>query len=267
MHIAGSCPMWHHTCCMLPCSSADPRMSRLWRCHWFVASDHLHVCWQMHAGFSAGRTCKNASWAQVGQRCRGGQMSRIKIGRSNLFKPKNMWANVYCTKTATAFCFCSCMAQGLEHIVTNDQWTFNVFHFVHLSFCRFDDSFPARSQPGMTAAHMCQFRLRAELVRIADYIYSLGNSMAENLLLGFSCCMISGVGFAVNYLPVKSCDIGDGIFFSAAMSVTGLDLCQSANTFCWTCFCWLLTCALVHRSQHINLIAYFICMTSMDYID
>ena len=62
-----------------------------------------------------------------------------------------------------------CMAQGLEHIVTNDQWTFNVFHFVLLSFCRFDDSFLARSQPGMTAAHMCQFRLRAELVRIADY--------------------------------------------------------------------------------------------------
>eukprot|EP00435_Cladocopium_sp_Y103_P014999 s1941_g3.t1 len=28
-----------------------------------------------------------------------------------------------------------------------------------------------------------------------------------------------GIGFAVNYLPVKSCDIGDGIFFSAAMSV------------------------------------------------
>ena len=161
MHLAGSCPMWHHTCCMLPCSSADPRMSRLWRCHWFVASDHLHVCWQMNAGFSAGRTRKNASWAQVGQRCRGGQKSRIKIGRSNLFKPKNMWANVYAW----------CIAQGLEHIVTNDQWTFNVFHFVHLSFCRFDDSFPARSQPGMTAAHMCQFRLRAELVRIADYIY------------------------------------------------------------------------------------------------
>lgn len=43
--------------------------------------------------------------------------------------------------------------------------------------------------------------------------------MAESHLLGFSCCMISGVGFAVNYLPVKSCDIGDGIFFSAAMSV------------------------------------------------
>ena len=122
-----------------------------------------------------------------------------------------------------------CIAQGLEHIVTNDQWTFNVFHFVLLSFCRFDDSFPARSQPGMTAAHMCQFRLRAELVRIADYIYSLGNSMAGDPLLGFSCCMISGVGFAVNYLPVKSCDIGDGIFFSAAMSVTGLDLWWSMS--------------------------------------
>ena len=74
---------------------------------------------------------------------------------------------------------------------------------------------------------MCQFRLRAELVRIADY--SLGNSMAGDPLLGFSCCMISGVGFAVNYLPVKSCDIGDGIFFSAAMSVTGLDLWWSMS--------------------------------------
>ena len=100
-----------------------------------------------------------------------------------------------------------------------NQWTFNVFRFVLLSFSRFDDSFPARSQPGMTA-HMCQFGLRVELVRIARY--SLGNSMAGDLTLGFSCCMIAGVGFAVNYVPVKSCDVGDGIFFSAAMSVTRL---------------------------------------------
>jgi len=41
----------------------------------------------------------------------------------------------------------------------------------------------------------------------------------ENLALGYICCLIAGLGFAVNYLPVKSCEIGDGIFFSAAMSV------------------------------------------------
>ena len=103
------------------------------------------------------------------------------------------------------------MAQGLQHT--------DVFRFVLLSFSRFDDSFPARSQPGMTA-HMCQFGLRVELVRIARN--SLGNSMAGDFTLGFSCCMIAGFGFAVNYVPVKSCDIGDGIFFSAAMSVTRL---------------------------------------------
>ena len=40
-----------------------------------------------------------------------------------------------------------------------------------------------------------------------------------DLLLGYACCLIAGISFGVNYLPVKSCDIGDGIFFSAAMSV------------------------------------------------
>lgn len=40
-----------------------------------------------------------------------------------------------------------------------------------------------------------------------------------DLLLGYTCCLIAGISFGVNYLPVKSCDIGDGIFFSAAMSV------------------------------------------------
>ena len=126
MHIAVSCPMWHYSCCVLPCSSADPRMSRLWRCHWFVASDHLHVCWQMNAGFSAGRTRKNASWAQVGQRCRGGQKSRIKIGRSNLFKPKHMLANVYCTKTATTFCFCYCLVHCAGSWTHCNQWSMDV---------------------------------------------------------------------------------------------------------------------------------------------
>ena len=50
-------------------------------------------------------------------------------------------------------------------------------------------------------------------------------------------CLIAGIGFAVNYLPVKSCDIGDGIFFSAAMSVgillvglvTGMFLTSTPN--------------------------------------
>ena len=40
-----------------------------------------------------------------------------------------------------------------------------------------------------------------------------------DLLLGYACCLIAGISFGVNYLPVKSCDIGDGIFFSAAMSI------------------------------------------------
>ena len=61
--------------------------------------------------------------------------------------------------------------------------------------------------------------------------------MATNLLFGYSCCLIAGIGFALNYLPVKSCDIGDGIFFSAAMSVgillvglvTGMFLTSTPN--------------------------------------
>ena len=61
--------------------------------------------------------------------------------------------------------------------------------------------------------------------------------MATNLLFGYSCCLIAGIGFAVNYLPVKSCDVGDGIFFSAAMSVgillvglvTGMFLTSTPN--------------------------------------
>ena len=48
--------------------------------------------------------------------------------------------------------------------------------------------------------------------------------MATNLLFGYACCMIAGIGFAVNYLPVKFCDTGDGIFFSAAMSAAGFQL-------------------------------------------
>lgn len=39
------------------------------------------------------------------------------------------------------------------------------------------------------------------------------------LIRGNACCLVAGIGFAVNYLPVKKCDTGDGIFFCAAMSV------------------------------------------------
>ena len=39
------------------------------------------------------------------------------------------------------------------------------------------------------------------------------------LLRGNACCLVAGVGFAVNYLPVKKYDTGDGIFFCAMMSV------------------------------------------------
>ena len=38
-------------------------------------------------------------------------------------------------------------------------------------------------------------------------------------LRGYLCCLVAGVGFAVNYLPVKKCDTGDGIFFCAVMSL------------------------------------------------
>eukprot|EP00438_Fugacium_kawagutii_P035222 Skav227181 [mRNA] locus=scaffold2048:20137:21183:+ [translate_table: standard] len=58
-----------------------------------------------------------------------------------------------------------------------------------------------------------------------------------DLALGYVCCLVAGLGFAVNYLPVKSFDVGDGIFFSAAMSVgillvgllTGMFLTNTPN--------------------------------------
>mmetsp|Transcript_93140 Transcript_93140/g.221569 ORF Transcript_93140/g.221569 Transcript_93140/m.221569 type:complete len:359 (+) Transcript_93140:46-1122(+) len=43
--------------------------------------------------------------------------------------------------------------------------------------------------------------------------------MSRDRFLGYSCCLVAGVGFGVNYLPVKGIDTGDGIFFSAVMSV------------------------------------------------
>jgi len=47
----------------------------------------------------------------------------------------------------------------------------------------------------------------------------LCTEMTGDLALGYSCCLIAGVGFGINYLPVKGIDTGDGIFFSAVMSV------------------------------------------------
>ena len=43
--------------------------------------------------------------------------------------------------------------------------------------------------------------------------------MLAEQLIGFSCCAVAGVGFAVNYIPVKRMDTGDGVFFAAAMSL------------------------------------------------
>ncbi|CAL1160128.1 unnamed protein product, partial [Cladocopium goreaui] len=39
------------------------------------------------------------------------------------------------------------------------------------------------------------------------------------LVRGNACCLVAAIGFALNYLPVKKYDTGDGIFFCAAMSV------------------------------------------------
>lgn len=43
--------------------------------------------------------------------------------------------------------------------------------------------------------------------------------MLADQLIGFSCCAVAGVGFSVNYIPVKKMDTGDGVFFAAAMSL------------------------------------------------
>lgn len=48
------------------------------------------------------------------------------------------------------------------------------------------------------------------------------------LVRGNACCLVAAVGFALNYLPVKKYDTGDGIFFCAAMSlgILGVGLLQ-----------------------------------------
>ena len=43
--------------------------------------------------------------------------------------------------------------------------------------------------------------------------------MTEQLALGYACCLIASVAYAVNYLPVKKYDTSDGVFFTFAMSL------------------------------------------------
>jgi len=59
------------------------------------------------------------------------------------------------------------------------------------------------------------------------------------LVRGNACCLVAAIGFALNYLPVKKYDTGDGIFFCAAMSVgiLGVGLLQGM----------FLTSLLAHR--------------------
>ena len=44
-------------------------------------------------------------------------------------------------------------------------------------------------------------------------------AMTGHLALGYACCLIASVAYAVNYLPVKKYETGDGIFFTFAMSL------------------------------------------------
>lgn len=55
-----------------------------------------------------------------------------------------------------------------------------------------------------------------------------GVDAITGLARGYAFCLVASIGFAVNYLPVKKCDIGDGIFFCAAMSlgILGVGLLQ-----------------------------------------
>ncbi|CAJ1404156.1 unnamed protein product [Effrenium voratum] len=43
--------------------------------------------------------------------------------------------------------------------------------------------------------------------------------MTDQLALGYACCLIASVAYAVNFLPVKKYETGDGIFFTFAMSL------------------------------------------------
>ena len=44
-------------------------------------------------------------------------------------------------------------------------------------------------------------------------------AMTDQLALGYACCLIASVAYAVNFLPVKKYETGDGIFFTFAMSL------------------------------------------------
>ncbi|CAJ1357241.1 unnamed protein product [Effrenium voratum] len=44
-------------------------------------------------------------------------------------------------------------------------------------------------------------------------------AMTGDLALGYACCLIASVAYAVNYLPVKKYETGDGVFFTFAMSL------------------------------------------------
>jgi glucose uptake protein GlcU len=43
--------------------------------------------------------------------------------------------------------------------------------------------------------------------------------MAGDMSVGLLCCSIAGIGFGINFLPVKKLDVADGIFFSFCMSL------------------------------------------------
>lgn len=43
--------------------------------------------------------------------------------------------------------------------------------------------------------------------------------MTSNLAIGLAWCLLAGVGFGINYLPVKKVEPGDGIFFTFCMSI------------------------------------------------
>eukprot|EP00425_Heterocapsa_triquetra_P021068 CAMPEP_0195153534 /NCGR_PEP_ID=MMETSP0448-20130528/183197_1 /TAXON_ID=66468 /ORGANISM="Heterocapsa triquestra, Strain CCMP 448" /LENGTH=592 /DNA_ID=CAMNT_0040192301 /DNA_START=66 /DNA_END=1843 /DNA_ORIENTATION=- len=43
--------------------------------------------------------------------------------------------------------------------------------------------------------------------------------MSGNVGIGLGCCVVAGVFFGTNYLPVKKLNIGDGVFFAACMAL------------------------------------------------
>jgi len=41
----------------------------------------------------------------------------------------------------------------------------------------------------------------------------------SDFALGLVCCLVAGIGFGSNYLPVKQVNVGDGVWFSACMAI------------------------------------------------